>query len=784
MLLGAQTPGPVLRVDAGRDRHPISPLIYGLDEFDDQNLDVEARYTVRRWGGNSTSRFNWKTNSYNAAADWYFGNFPWGATPGPLPENSGFNRLFDLARRQGSMVVQTLPAVGWLPRDQSRICSFSVRKYGAQQQVDPYNSDCGNGKLPNGRDLTGNDPNDASSPAGAPFSREWIEYLKPRNGTAQRGGTRVYAVDNEPTIWMWTHRDVHPEWVGYDEMRDKGIAYARAVKEADPKAEVAGPVLHGWMAFFHSAKDWQAGWSTGPNYRYWSNPVDRRAHGDIPFTDWYLQQMKTESERVGVRLLDYLDLHAYTLPDNLAFEPAGDLAKQRLRLESTRALWDPTYKFQSGEVCPGGINDAACESVRLVPRMRELVARNYPGTRTAITEYNWGALDHINGALAQADILGIFGREGLDLATIWGPPKPGQPGSFAFRIFRNYDGKGGTFGETGVLAASQDSGKLSVYAAERSDSALTVLVVNKALEPLTSRLEVSGFTGSDKAEVWRYSDADLTKIVRLADEPVQGAAVAMAFPSNSITLLVLPKAERALLVPRPTVAAVQNAASYGGIAPGTIAVLFGTGMGPETIRFAAADADAMVPAELDGVRVLFNGTPAPVVYARQDQVAAMVPYTAALKPAAWVQVEYRGSRSDGIEVPVLAAAPGIFTSDASGRGQAAVLNETGSANSVASPAALGSVLQIFATGEGETTPYGVDGKIANDGILPRPRGTVRVEIGGVRVTPEYAGAAPGAAAGLFQVNARIPAGVVGDRVPVRIWIGDSASPEGVTVAVR
>ena len=112
-------------------------------------------------------------------------------------------------------------------------------------------------------------------------------------------------------------------------------------------------------------------------------------------------------------------------------------ATQALRLRSTRSIWDPNYPDESW------INGTeGWPTVRLIPRMRDWVASNYPGTKLAITEYNWGALDHINGALAPADALGIFGREGLDLATLWAAPDPDQPGAFAFRMYRNYDGPG------------------------------------------------------------------------------------------------------------------------------------------------------------------------------------------------------------------------------------------------------------------------------------------------------------------------------------------------------
>ena len=183
---------------------------------------------------------------------------------------------------------------------------------------------------------------------------------------------------------------------------------------------------------------------------------DRLAHGDVPFVEWYLQQMRAYEQQHGVRILDYCDVHFY--PPDVALAGAGSAALQARRLRSTRLLWDPTYVEESW----------IAEPVYLVPRLHEWVAADYPGTRTAITEYNWGALDSLNGALAQADVLGIFGRERLDLATLWGPPEIDDPGAFAFRMFRNADGAGNAFGDTGVRATSGDQGRLAVYAALRA----------------------------------------------------------------------------------------------------------------------------------------------------------------------------------------------------------------------------------------------------------------------------------------------------------------------------
>ena len=149
---------------------------------------------------------------------------------------------------------------------------------------------------------------------------------------------------------------------------------------------------------------------------------------------------------------------------------------ETLRMTSTRALWDPSY-YPPG----GGYEDATGAEVapRMVPRMRQWVADNYPGTMTAITEYNWGAPDSITGAIAQADILGIFGREQLDYATVWTSLSPTTPAAFAFKIYLNYDGNGGQFGGTSVSATSGNPDQLSIFAALRYDSALTSVVLNK-----------------------------------------------------------------------------------------------------------------------------------------------------------------------------------------------------------------------------------------------------------------------------------------------------------------
>jgi hypothetical protein len=517
--------GPLLSIDAGADRHAISEDIYGMN-YAAETLATDLRIPVRRWGGNSTTRYNWQANVYNTGSDWYFENIPDGA---PVADGSASDLFVDQDRRTGTRTIMTVPLIGWTPlgnspRNHPYDCGYKVSKYGAQQSTDPWDTDCGNGIYASGGNITGNSPGDTSQAIEPSFVLDWVSHLTAKYGLASNGGVAFYDLDNEPMLWDSTHRDVHPQATTYDELRDSAWSIASTVKTADPTAQTLGPVLWGWCAYFYSALD---GCAAGSDYS---------SHGNTPFVPWYLQQMQSYEQTHGVRILDYLDLHYYPQASGVALSSAGDAANQALRLRSTRSLWDPSYLDESwiSSMEPGGV------AVNLIPRMKEWVDSNYPGTKLAISEYNWGALDSINGALAQADVLGIFGLEGLDLATLWSPPNATDPGAFAFLMYRNYDAAGSGFGDNSTSAVSADQDTLSVYAAQRSaDSALTIIVINKTAGALTSTIGLSGFNPKPTAAVYQYSSANLGAIVHKPDISVASSGFSVDFPGNSITLFVL-----------------------------------------------------------------------------------------------------------------------------------------------------------------------------------------------------------------------------------------------------
>ncbi len=236
--------------------------------------------------------------------------------------------------------------------------------------------------------------------------------------------------------------------------------------------------------------------------------------------------------------------------------------------------------------------------------------------------------------------------------------------------------------------------------------------------------------------------------------------------------------------PGPTPTAITNSASGAvtAIAPGELISIFGTLIGPATPASFIVNAQGGVDSRLSNTRVLFDGTPGTVLYTSQGQVNAIVPYEVATRTTTNVVVEYNGVTSPSITVSVNQTAPGIFTLNSSGKGQGAILNQNSTVNGSGNPAAKGSVVVIYATGEGQTTPLGVTGTITG-ATLKLPLNAVSLFIDGQNAEILYAGSAPGLVSGVLQINARVPANAASGTVTVQINQGGQISP-AVTMAVQ
>jgi uncharacterized protein (TIGR03437 family) len=232
---------------------------------------------------------------------------------------------------------------------------------------------------------------------------------------------------------------------------------------------------------------------------------------------------------------------------------------------------------------------------------------------------------------------------------------------------------------------------------------------------------------------------------------------------------------------------IVNSAGYAGdsVAPGEIVTIFGSGLGPTTLANAQLDSQGYVSTSNSGTQVLFDGVAAPIIYTQAAQASVVVPYEVSGQTSTQVQVVYLGQTSNTITMPVSVAVPGIFTSDSSGKGQGSIFNQDGTANSPGNPASIGSYVSLYATGEGQTNPPGIDGKPAGQSAPVPVAQPVTATIGGVPAVVQYAGGSPGSVAGLFQVNVQIPQGVgASSAVPIVISVGGQSSQANVSLAIK
>ncbi len=340
-------------------------------------------------------------------------------------------------------------------------------------------------------------------------------------------------LDNEPSLWYSTHRDVHPNPATYQEMYNKIVAYASTIKSVDPGAKIIGPEEWGWWAMYFSGFDQANGWSASNS--------DYNTHSQTYYYPWLLQQLYAYKQQTGTQLIDVLSVHCY----NGAPSGSDDsLSGQQYRNKETRILWDPTFQDPSwyGDI---GINGRV---INWIPTLKAMVSQYYPGLEIGCTEYNWGDEPNLNGATTQADVLGIYGREGFDLATRWTvatntstSPTTYYVTYLASQIYRNYDGNNSGFGETSVQANVANPDNVSAFASVReSDGALTVMVINKQQGSTPVTLSLANFSTTATAQAWQINSNSQTSIARLTDVNVANNSISATVPSQSITLFVIP----------------------------------------------------------------------------------------------------------------------------------------------------------------------------------------------------------------------------------------------------
>jgi hypothetical protein len=505
----------------------ISPEIYGVNlPTPSMQLDPTMRAGNVRAGGNRSTAYNWENNASNAGTDYRNQNDGYlGAsnTPGYLA-----SATWTQATGMGASTLITVPMGDYVAADKSPSGDVNLSAGGGSD------GGCGSADGGCGGDsyLTTRFKKNVAA-KGAPFADtpdttddsiyedEYIAWIKGHAPTAPVS----FALDNEPDLWSQTHPRIHPIPVTYAEMVERTTRFSTAIKNVWPEAPILSFVSYGWNGFVTL-----------------QNASDRAGNGQ--FWDYFLAKMRSASEAQGRRLIDYLDLHWYPEAKGggvrivTAGAPAtaeNIAAWEDARLQAPRSLWDPTYLESSW------ITGSGTGPIDLIHRVMTKIQTNYPGTKLAITEWNYGGGGDITGAIATADVLGIFGREGVSLANIWWVASS-EPFTIAgMKAFRNFDGQAGSFGDTAIAATNSDTVNTSIYASLQSSNPghVVVVAINKQKDvTVTAAIKLAHPGTFSQAKT--YVLLGSSPAFQAGQDVVGGAANAFtyAMPPRSVSVLV------------------------------------------------------------------------------------------------------------------------------------------------------------------------------------------------------------------------------------------------------
>jgi len=449
-------------------RRPISPWIYGINTYESIS-NAPRNLTLNRAGGNRWTAYNWENNFSNAGSDW-----------GPYSNDDSLSK--------SSVPAEAVRSIVEADRARSNASLITV-------QLQGYVSADKNGNV------NASDPNHLA----ARFKQVFFQKNAPFTDTPSTSDPFVFideflwmlrsrftndiyadpvcptfvSLDNEPELWNTTHFEIQPQPITPDAFIQKSIRLCQALKAFDPKILIFGPVHYGFNGI--------VSWKNAPCYSssYW-------------FTDDYVKRMKAASDEAGVRLLDVYDFHWYseatvtgTRITGLTSSNLNDAQVQAI-VQSPRSLWDSTYREKSW------VADYLGGPIQILDRIKSRIATNWPGTRLAITEYANGGDNHIAGAIAQADNLGIFGSCGLFAAASY-PTSHNSPFILAgYKMFRDFDGNLGSFGDLSIPATSNDPASVSAYLSQDSlrTNRYVAVVINRSNHSQDTRFLGLNFSGS------------------------------------------------------------------------------------------------------------------------------------------------------------------------------------------------------------------------------------------------------------------------------------------------
>jgi hypothetical protein len=493
-----------LSIDTSQANVPISPLIYGINSPSAATM-AATRTTLIRLGGNRWTAYNWETNASNAGSDFCFENDNFlssSTTPGAAIKPS-----VDAAKAAGAAAIVTVPIVDYVAGDEAAQCNV--------QNTSNYLALHFKQNKPSKGSAFSLTPNASD---GFVYQDEFVNWLK----STEPSATVIFQLDNEPDLWSSTHAEVHPNPVTYAELLQRTVEYATAIKKVWPAAKIIGPVNYGYEGMVNL-----------------QNASDAGANGN--FLDYYLKGISSASTSAGQRLVDTLDVHWYPEAtgggNRITNDASGDsAAEQAAREQAPRSLWDPSFVENSWIT-----NDVLHGPINLLPWIKAKISADYPGTGLGLSEWDYGGGNEISGAIADADVLGIYGQQGVSEAAYW-PLFSNETFSMgAFEAFRNYDGNGGSFGDTSVSATSSNVATSTVYASmdQANHNQLVIIAINKATTAKTASIKLTAEAIFRAAKVYTItsSGGPTPKAAGSISAPVQNGFL-YTMPAQSVSIIV------------------------------------------------------------------------------------------------------------------------------------------------------------------------------------------------------------------------------------------------------
>lgn len=478
---------------------PISPYIYGVNSVDFAGMGKV--FTLTRQGGDRLTAYNWENNASNAGADYLYQNDGY---MGSTNEPGWTGRTFVQASvANGAAALVTVPTVGYVSAD--KLGGGDVR------QTPNYLAVRFKKSLPTKGSAFAYPPNTTDAFV---YQDEFVNYIKQ---FAKPGFPIWFNLDNEPDLWASTHPEVHPVPVTYAELMSNNITYANSIKAVVPSTLVFGPTSYGWEG-----------------YRTLQNASDA---GGRDFLSFYLAGMKSAEATYHKRLLDVLDLHWYpeATGDGIRVtSPSDSPGLAEARIQAPRSLWDTTYVENSWIT-----QSLGNKPIGLLPDTFGRINANYPGTKLSFGEYNYGGDNAISGAVAQADVLGVFGRYGVFAAANWNLNSAAKAQLAGFKAFRDYDRAGSNFGDQELAVTGETASANSVYAALDSTKKgrLTLVVINKTLATTPFSINLTGFKPTS-AKAYSVVDGHfITPVV--TPVTLGGSLVKLNAPVRSVTTIEL-----------------------------------------------------------------------------------------------------------------------------------------------------------------------------------------------------------------------------------------------------